>query len=263
MHFQQHRHQRLLDLASRRATGVQEVVLHQLLGERAAPLFELPGAQVHPDGTHDTQRINPMMSIEIAIFHRLQGRRQQHRDLIGRDHDAILAMDGKDAADEQRFEACNRDILTATVGDRADGGIAGIDPEQGRRTHLIREARGPQIDLEAIALVRIAARSVRLIRVADTAGAAARAPGPRSPKPRPHTAPAARHRPGRAVSSAGPRTGWSRCDPGAPHTRRARHRTPTRTPARSAKSSRRSPCCPRYSKDPPQMQSSSAGSRRV
>ena len=163
MRFQQHRHDGFADLAARRAARIQEIILHQLLGERAAALLPVTGPGVDPQRPQYAQRIDAEMGVEIAVLDGFQRRRQHRRHLLGCDDNAILAMNGENAADQQRLEAGNGDILARDVSKARDAGVIRVEIQQHRGAGFVREARGTQIDLEPVGLARVAARPVGMV----------------------------------------------------------------------------------------------------
>src|SRR5688500_9422517 len=100
MHFQQERHHRLFDLASERATTIQEVAFDELLSQRGATLLYLSGTQIHERRSHDRAEIDAMMRVELTILDDLERCGEHCRNICRCDDHAILAMDRKDAADQ-------------------------------------------------------------------------------------------------------------------------------------------------------------------
>src|SRR5882757_6603437 len=97
-------HGRLAHLAYRRTPRVEKVVLDELLGQRAAALLNLTRAQIGPHRTRNPERIDTVMTVEIAVLDCRQSGGQQRRHLLGRDDDPVLAVSWKDAADQLRLE---------------------------------------------------------------------------------------------------------------------------------------------------------------
>ena len=100
MHFQQERHHRLFDLASERATTIQEVTFDELLSQGGATLLYLSGTQIHECRSHDRAEIDAMMRVELTILHDFEGGGEHCRNIFRCDDDAILAVDREDAADQ-------------------------------------------------------------------------------------------------------------------------------------------------------------------
>ena len=147
------------------AARIQEVVLDQLLGKRAAALFDWPGAG-HPQRAQDAHGIDAMVGVEVAVLDGLQGRWQQRGNLVGGDDDAILAMDGEDAADEQAARSAQRRPRLPLLSVRpAMLRVTGIDIEQqrGRTSSAKRAAR--RLIVKPIALHAIGARPVGVLAV--------------------------------------------------------------------------------------------------
>ncbi len=164
MQLERDRHERFVHLAAHRLARIEEVALHQLLGERAAALRDLVCAQVHPQRAQHRLRINPMMAVELAIFDRLQRRGQQRRHFRRGDDDAILAMRWEDAADEQRIEAQDRHLVTRGIAQRLDRTRPRRDGDDARTPALIRKARGAQRDIDARVLAAIGAGAIERLR---------------------------------------------------------------------------------------------------
>ncbi len=66
---QDHGHDGFAHFAAQGAAGIEEVALHQLLGECAAALRELARAYIGPERPGDPHGIDTMVTVEIAIFH--------------------------------------------------------------------------------------------------------------------------------------------------------------------------------------------------
>src|SRR5690606_16847726 len=95
--------------------------------------------------------------VEIAVLDHLERRRQELRDLIGRHHDAILAVNGEDAADEQRIEPEDRHVFAAPVAHGLDRVAAGCADELLRRLQRAPEAESSGDELDALAVAAVAA----------------------------------------------------------------------------------------------------------
>ena len=121
--LENHGHHRFLDLAAQRAPAVEEVALDELLGERAAALLDLSGAHVGEQRAQDRLRVDSVVLVEVAILDGLQRLREQRRHFVRRDDDAVLAVDGKDAADQQRVEPVDRHVHALRV-DQLDDRVA-------------------------------------------------------------------------------------------------------------------------------------------
>ena len=162
-------HHRFLGLAPQRAPAVEEVALHQLLGQRAAALLDLPGAHVDEHRAQDRQRIDAVVAVELAVLDRLERRGQQRRDLVRGDDDPVLAVQREDAADQQRVEADDRNVRALRIGERGDRVAGEADPQRARGLRLVRVAKGPQVQVHAIAATAVRARPFgrRLRQVAE------------------------------------------------------------------------------------------------
>ena len=113
-------HHRLLDLAAQRAPAVEEVVLDELLGQRAAALLDLARADVGEKRAQDRRQIDAVMLIELAVLDGLERLRKHRRHLVRRDDDAVLAVHGEDAADQERIEPVDRDVDALRIDERGD-----------------------------------------------------------------------------------------------------------------------------------------------
>src|SRR5258706_14897603 len=65
------------------------------------------------------------------------------------DDDAILAVDRKESANEQRLEPQHRHVMAGAVAQALEPLGAGENAQQLRVARLVREARRPQRDVEA------------------------------------------------------------------------------------------------------------------
>ena len=86
----------------------QEVVLDELLRQRAAALNHMARPKVGPQRAQDTQRVDAVVLVKTPVLDQLDRRAQQWRHIGRRQHDAIFAVDGKHAADQERIEAEHR-----------------------------------------------------------------------------------------------------------------------------------------------------------
>src|SRR5690606_27799048 len=123
--------------------------------ERRASLLDLTGPQIHPRRADDCRNVDAQVGIELAVLDHFQRLRQQRRYLLRRDHDAVFAMDGEDAADQQWIEPKDRHFLIAAVAHVLDGVAARADGEQLRFLERIPELEAAidQIDARAAAAV--------------------------------------------------------------------------------------------------------------
>ena len=74
--------QRLSDLAGQTALRRQKQDLGELLGNRAAALDDMPGAQVDDRSANQPDRVDPEMAIKAAILGRDHRLRQKRRHLF-------------------------------------------------------------------------------------------------------------------------------------------------------------------------------------
>ena len=108
--LENHGHHCLLDLAAQRSPAVEEVVLDELLGQRAPALLDLPRADIGEKRTQDRRKIDAMMLVELAILDGLERLRKHRRHLVGRHDDPVLAVHGENAADQERIEPVDGDV---------------------------------------------------------------------------------------------------------------------------------------------------------
>ena len=199
-------HHRFLGLAPQRAPAVEEIALHQLLGQRAAALLDLPGAHVDEHRPQDRQRVDAVVAVELAVLDGLERLGQQRRHLVRGDDDPVLAVQRENAADQQRIEADDRNVRALRIGERGDRVAGEADPQRDARPAARPNSERP------------AGRDPRGRRVADrcpavrappaTGSRAARAPR-RTSRPTAtvrRTARSAARRRVPATSSAFPRT---------------------------------------------------------
>ena len=159
--LQQDGHRGLGDLATPGAPAVEEVALHQLLGQRAAALAHFAGAQVDHQRATDALRVDAPVPRETPVLDRDQRIREQCGNLVGREHDAVLAVRREDAADAHRVEPEQRQIATLRVADAIHAGAAEIDLCDGGRLQAVGEVKRPGHEPHAGALAPPEARSGR------------------------------------------------------------------------------------------------------
>jgi len=103
--FQQQGHDGLVELAPQGPILGEEVVLHQLLGKRAATLHRASGAQVGPGGAGDGGEVQAVVLVELAVLHGDQRADQQGRHLVQTHQDPVLAVARVDVGDQGRLQA--------------------------------------------------------------------------------------------------------------------------------------------------------------
>jgi hypothetical protein len=113
--FQQHRHDGFGELAPHRAIGGQEIVLHQLLRERAAALHHRAGAHVRPQRPGDGAHRHAVVLVKVPVFQRQQRLDQGRRHLRQADQQAVLVAVGVEAADELRLQPQQRQLALVAV----------------------------------------------------------------------------------------------------------------------------------------------------
>ena len=100
MQFQQPRHQGFVDFARQGALVAQVIILHQLLGQRAAALHGLPGADIGPERARDAPGVDAMVMLELPVLDRLETGDQQFRHVLQGDQRAVLVvLQGQSAAE--------------------------------------------------------------------------------------------------------------------------------------------------------------------
>src|SRR5256885_10312016 len=97
-------------------------------------------------------------------INRLERRGQERGHFLRFDDDAILAVDRKDAADEQRLEPQHRHVPAGAVAHALEPLGTRDDVQQLRVARLVREARRPQRNVEARALYAISAGALEIGR---------------------------------------------------------------------------------------------------
>ena len=80
---------RLVQLAHERALGIEQAVLHELLGDRAAALGHAAGAEVHPRRAHQPPQIDAGV-VEEAMILGGQDRLQQAEGHVAQPHRAVV-----------------------------------------------------------------------------------------------------------------------------------------------------------------------------
>ena len=92
------RQQRLADLAREAALRGQEQDLGELLGDRAAALDDMAGAQIGDRGAHQPDRVDAEMAVEAAVLGRDHRLRQVGRHLLQGQRLAEQIAEGGDQA---------------------------------------------------------------------------------------------------------------------------------------------------------------------
>ena len=102
------------------------------------------------------------MGVELAVLDRLQRRGQQRRHLGRRDHDPVLAVDREDAADQQRVEAHDGDLLAVRVPEARQHAVRERQPECLRLLKLVGKAELADVHAQVVAPPAEGARAVGL-----------------------------------------------------------------------------------------------------
>ena len=161
--IERHRHDRLAQLSRERLAGIEEVAAHQLLREGAAALLDLAGAHVDPGRAQHRNGVDAVMSVELAVLDRLERRGQERRDFRRREDDTILAVDRKNAADEERLEAQHRQLLAGAVAQAREHRSCAADGEHLCRARLLGKAGRAQRHLDVLALPAVGAGALELL----------------------------------------------------------------------------------------------------
>ncbi len=106
--LQDDRHGELSQLSAEGAPIVEKIALHQLLGQRAASLPHLAGGDVHPERPGDAAQVEAGVAVEVAVLHGFEGFAQQIGYPLGRQHQPVLAVGRKEAADGDRVQPDQR-----------------------------------------------------------------------------------------------------------------------------------------------------------
>ena len=163
-HLQRDRHQRLAQLAPPAALVRQEIAAHELLRERARALPELAAREIDECGACDRSKIDAVMLREAAILDGLQRRAEQRRNLLRSENQPILAVRGKQAANQKRIQPDDRGRLPARVPQRGDppAGERDRDEPRGLDVALDREAAGRKLHAAEADAIRAGACESRI-----------------------------------------------------------------------------------------------------
>src|SRR5690606_12074502 len=138
-----------------------EIAAHELLRERARALTDLSGAQVDERGAQHAFEIDAVMLVEAPVLDRFQ-RVDEKRRHVGRLEDqAVLAVHREDAADLQRVEPEERQLVAGRVDDSRDLPPGELDRHAPRRLLLSAVAVGAGHDVERARARAIAPRAIR------------------------------------------------------------------------------------------------------
>ena len=138
--FEPERDDRLLDLPPDRPLRREEQVLGELLGQRAAALADLPGADIGDRRAEDAPDVDPRMVEEAPVLDRADGLDEKARELVEPDRAAIELAVAREhrpvGGPEQHRRPAGRRLQPGQVGqvpgvpgDRAAGGDADPDTE--------------------------------------------------------------------------------------------------------------------------------------
>ncbi len=160
----QHRQQRLVELAHQVLPARQEQVAHQLLGQGGAALHHLAGAQVGPHGTRDGREVDAEVVLEITVLDRLQAGHQKTGHLVELHDAALFLLGAVERGDARRVQ----------VGHRHRPAVAGLVQ---RHDHVARQRQPDAVRQLAAVGAGIATRGNH--EVVATAGPGARLARPR------------------------------------------------------------------------------------
>jgi hypothetical protein len=153
--LQPQRHDGFGRLAAETLLVRQKVILDQLLRERAAALHHPSGPKIGPHRAHYAAHIDAVMLIEAPVFDDLDSGAQQRRHVGRRQDQAVLPMNGENAADHRRIEAKHRQVLGVGLLQARDRIRVRADHDQLRLTLLIAEAHAARVQNEGISLAPI------------------------------------------------------------------------------------------------------------
>ena len=143
-------HEGFVEFAPQAALGGEEEILHQLLGEGAAPLHRLPGLDVGHHGPGDAQGIDPVMMKEIPVLGGQQGGHQVIGQIFPAHQHPVFLVGGIDGADLWRLQA--QDIQIPARGGILEGGHGAVADAQAHaagRLLAIPEQKIPGLENEA------------------------------------------------------------------------------------------------------------------
>jgi len=107
--------------------------------------------------------------LEVRILHGDQRPGQQRRNLLGLQHQPILAMGREEVADVERIEADQRHRSAARVADPDDATAVEIEPDTLALTVGLRKIEGPEVNVQGPIAAGIGARrgQIYVHRVAE------------------------------------------------------------------------------------------------
>ena len=156
------RHDRLIELAGQRLSGIQKQVLDQLLGDRATALDDVAGAQVSQQRAQHGARIDAVVVPELAILHGLNAGDQQGRKIGDRHQRAIAVVLRQQAAQFGRRQPQQLDRSSVRIGEPLHLSGAEADREGAGRFGPVGEPAVGKRDGETVAGALVAPRQQRL-----------------------------------------------------------------------------------------------------
>ena len=123
-------HDRLGELSAEGLFVGQEVVLYELLRERAATLDDAAGAQVGPGRAQHATRIDAVVFVEAPVLDELDAGLQRGRHVGRCQHQTVFAVDREHAADHGRIEAEHGHVGAVRMFQAGDGAAVGAQREQ-------------------------------------------------------------------------------------------------------------------------------------
>ena len=150
MRLEPRRHDRLGRLPVESLLVRQEVILDELLRQRAATLHHVTGPQVRPQRAHDTARIDAVMLVEAPVLDQFDAGAQQRRHVGGRQHQAVFTMDREYAADHGRIEAEHGQLRAIGRLERGDRVRVRADGDELRFPQLVAEAHAARMQIEGV-----------------------------------------------------------------------------------------------------------------
>ena len=141
----------------------QEIVFHELLGQRAAALNGFPGPQVGQDRPRDAANIDARMEFEITVLDCLQAGDEQGRNIRDPDQGPILFLQRVDAGDFSRIKPCQvNGSAPARVAERADFSTGNPDADAAGLFGAVMEPERPSMDIDGVARNSVLSRQGRI-----------------------------------------------------------------------------------------------------
>ncbi len=206
MRLEPQRHHRFGRLAAEALLIRQEIILDQLLRQRAAALHHPPGAQIGPERAQDAARIDAVMLIEAPILDEFDAGASSGGTSAGASTRRSSPWIGKTLPITGGSRRNTGRSLPSPCFKRGDGIRVGADRDQLRLAQFVGEAHAARVRHRRYFRAADTGRGPARDRRGDSAGGAAPPPDRPPPPARRRTVRAARRRLARAPTSAGPGT---------------------------------------------------------